>query len=368
MNSPSQAALRQQLATEFSSLVRDELTVEEWAEVVRRNRSPERCATHEFFEPVELMVQAFTTVMGRAPDPEGGTDTDLWRSAWSLAQQTEFPRRLQLIENAQGKSVYVYLIRHNPIENPRMSEDGRSEVDPLKHYGLTPAEVSALDYANALLRGQSARAVTITTGDSRGASSTSPDTPTALPPVTTLVSHCTPTTLPEIRRRYPRLEEWHTGGGCMALGLECEGGSYLLITEPEGASLPDDSATEVAVGWYAANGDSIVELLSLYVQQLPGLIDAVLRVSAHPQNVGLYFIQKLGELHGENTLYELSLTSPCGEDCKKAIDAAVALISHVRASLGRHGEMIPDSREIRRTPEAAIVEIARQVIGVYWQG
>jgi hypothetical protein len=174
--------------------------------------------------------------------------------------------------------------------------------------------------------------------------------------------------LAAIRHRYPKLEEWHTGGGCMALYLECEGESYVLITDTEGACLPDESATDVAVGRYAANGDSLGDVDTISLEALPGWIDSVIRRAAHPQNVGDYFIVKLGEDHRDETLYELPLTSVCGDDCRKAIDAAVALIAHLRAALGRDGAILPGSREIRRTPESAIVAIARLVVGVYWRG
>jgi len=296
------------------------------------------------------MGRAFRIVLGRAPDSSSGTDADLWQTAVRLAREGGFRRPIQLVDNSEGGPVYAYVIRGTAISDPHRSECGRFAVNPIGRYGLTADEISALEQANAHLRAQRSQSSTDTT----------PGRPESQPAFDG--------TLAGIRRRYPMLEEWHTGGGCMALRLDGEGGSYVLITDTEGARIPDESATEVAVGRYAANGDSLGDADTLSLTVLPDWIDRSLLSATDPQNVADYFIVKLGEDPRDETLYELPLSSACGDDCRKAVDAAVGLIAHVRAAFGRDGEIRPGTRVIRRTPESAVVEMARLVIGAYWRG
>jgi hypothetical protein len=67
-------------------------------------------------------------------------------------------KKLELgdMPNADGDrvAVYGYRIKHLFIYDPRSSECGRLEVDPLKAYGLSFDELTALDAANLRLHGE----------------------------------------------------------------------------------------------------------------------------------------------------------------------------------------------------------------------
>ena len=79
------------LAEAFDAELRAEIGAESYAEVIRRNRTPEydgACASHDFCDANETMDAAFMFVMGRStiPDDEEAfiseEDTDLWNLAW----------------------------------------------------------------------------------------------------------------------------------------------------------------------------------------------------------------------------------------------------------------------------------------------
>ncbi len=335
MSAPTQVALPQRLADAFIDLIRDELTVEELIDLRARNEAYTgslTCASHEYLDATDRMALAFRSVLGRARDDSSASDTELWDAAWLLAKEVQFKRPMQLIKNAKGDPAYAYSIRGMAIEDPYVSECGRFQADPAKDYGLMPQEAAELVEANARL----ARAAAAK--------------------------------WQSVRERYPKLETYHTGGGCMALRLECAGESYILITDAEDAQLPGESATEVAAGRYAASGDTWIEAETVSLDALSGWIDKAVSAAANPQNVGDYFVVKLGEAPGDDSLYTLAIDAPCGEDCRKVIDAAVALIEHIRAALGRDGRILLGTRVILWTPERVVVAIASQVIGVYWHG
>jgi hypothetical protein len=50
-----------------------------------------------------------------------------------------------------GQPTYSYPINGMSVYDPRMSDCGRFEVDPMQAYGLTPEDVAALDEANRSL-------------------------------------------------------------------------------------------------------------------------------------------------------------------------------------------------------------------------
>lgn len=70
-------------------------------------------------------------------------------------------------------------------------------------------------------------------------------------------------------------------------------------------------------------------------------------------NVYDYFKQQLGVAPEDDTLSELSLLSNCGEDCKKAIDAAHALRHHCQAAGVEHQK---------------IIDAAEDIVTTYWRG
>jgi hypothetical protein len=335
MSAPAQVALPQRLADAFTDLVRDELTVEELLELRARNEAYTgslTCASHEYLDATDRMALAFRAVLGRARDDSSASDTELWDAGWRLAKEAQFKRPLQLMENAEGEPAYTYSIRGMAIEDPYLSECGQFKADPAKDYGLMPQEAAELVEANARLARETAAK------------------------------------WQSVRKRYPKLETYHTGGGCMALRLECAGESYILITDADGARLPGKRATEVAVGRYAASGDTWSDAETVSLDALSGWIDNAVSEAANPQNVGDYFVVKLGEAPSDESLHTLPIDAPCGEDCRKVIDAAVALIEHIRAALGRDGRILLGTRVILHTPESVVVAIASQVIGVYWHG
>lgn len=75
-----------------------------------------------------------------------------------------------------------------------------------------------------------------------------------------------------------------------------------------------------------------------------------------PTNIADFFLETLGAKHGDESLRNLGVKSPCGEDCVQVINAAATLIEHVRKALGTHTNLL--------THDA--LEIARWVISVYW--
>lgn len=335
MNAPTDLSLAQRLANAFTDLIRDELTVEELSELRARNQAHAGsaiCASHEFLDARVRMAIAFRAVSGRPRDDASDADTELWNTAWRLAKDTQFKRAMELIQDAQGNPAYAYSIRGMAIVEPHKSECGRFEADPARDYGLTPQELTDLDVANAQLRAATARKWR------------------------------------NLRERFPTLETYHTGGGCMALRLECAGESYLLITDTDGLRLPNEFATQVAAGRYAANGDVWADGENVSLDALSEWIDQAISAASHPRSVGDYFLIKLGQAPEDESLHTLALDQPCGEDCRKVIDAAVALIDHIRAALGRDGRILIGTRIILWTPESIIVAIAKQVIGVYWHG
>lgn len=78
-----------QLANRFAALIREWLTEDELAEVVEANAAdPHYCATHDYCDPNEAMIQAFVEVMGRDLDPIA--DEAAINAAWSAARAAEF--------------------------------------------------------------------------------------------------------------------------------------------------------------------------------------------------------------------------------------------------------------------------------------
>lgn len=86
------------LACAFCSILNQWLTPEQLTEINRLNSTPEyqdgSCASHNFCDPNQAMIDACVKVWGREPefgdiDPED-KDTDAINEAWSIARKAEF--------------------------------------------------------------------------------------------------------------------------------------------------------------------------------------------------------------------------------------------------------------------------------------
>jgi len=74
-------------------------------------------------------------------------------------------------------------------------------------------------------------------------------------------------------------------------------------------------------------------------------------------NVFEYFRKHLGENPSDDTLRGLSIDSNCGEDCKKAIDAAATLLERARMA----GTVkFHDCQAIRRA--------TNDIVETFWRG
>jgi hypothetical protein len=89
------------LAGNFSDVIHDWATAEEFEEIKKRNRERNdlTCATHDFFDANEAMDRAFRQSFGRScylcSDVEEGrcteadmeSDVALWNAAWTQAKE-----------------------------------------------------------------------------------------------------------------------------------------------------------------------------------------------------------------------------------------------------------------------------------------
>jgi hypothetical protein len=330
--------LAHRVAEEFSRIIRDWFTAEQMGAMLQGNAvcGPHRCPTCPLCGTSTAMIAAFVLVTHRAPRLSEADDELLWSEARTIARQTHFARTMDLIENAEGNRVYAYLIKGTWIEDPRLSECSRFIVDPVTHYGLRPDEVLALERANAQPAPPLERSSDATHGKRQY-------------PLPTIEWLC---------ERFPGLKPSGTGGNCTALRLDCEDGSYILVTDRDEPRVPRDDATSAHIARYAANIDEIESSESLSAKELAGWIDAVLARIHRLTNVGDYFVRHLGAGPDDDSLFDLPLLSPCGESCAAAIDSAAAFIKHVRAAAGQDAD-----HEAR-----AVVRAVRNVIGIYWKG
>lgn len=78
------------LAVAFVAGLEEHLTVAEWREMQRRNRTSVYhglCASHDFCDSNMVLYDAFVDLHDRDPDiSEGSRDMDEWRSAWTIAK------------------------------------------------------------------------------------------------------------------------------------------------------------------------------------------------------------------------------------------------------------------------------------------
>lgn len=81
------------LALEFTRILNDWLTPEEIAEINRRDATPEYkdcCATHDFCDPNEAILQAYKTVYGVEPSAINQKQLNTMSNAWKEAKNYEF--------------------------------------------------------------------------------------------------------------------------------------------------------------------------------------------------------------------------------------------------------------------------------------
>lgn len=78
----------------FQRTIRDWLTEEQIAEVDRLNHNELQgtgaCATHDFCDANEAMVEAFQLAFQRAPGIHDDADLVLWNKAWTAAKEEGF--------------------------------------------------------------------------------------------------------------------------------------------------------------------------------------------------------------------------------------------------------------------------------------
>lgn len=86
--------LAEKLASAFIENIQAYLSVEELAEVDRRNKTPEYgelvCATHDFADSNDQMSGAFKQVTMRWLDANSEADCSLWGKAWGIAKTRGF--------------------------------------------------------------------------------------------------------------------------------------------------------------------------------------------------------------------------------------------------------------------------------------
>ena len=84
-----------ELALKFVTLLRRELTAEQWDEMRAKNGTGEytlACASHDYLDANMVMAAAFKEVHDRevafSDEPDADADVDAWNAAWTLARQT----------------------------------------------------------------------------------------------------------------------------------------------------------------------------------------------------------------------------------------------------------------------------------------
>jgi hypothetical protein len=84
----------EELAREFSSVLKKWLTKKEFREVIRRNdaeSNPSICHSHDFCDANMAMVAAFENLNLETPDDEQGEASfRLWNEAWNMAVKNRF--------------------------------------------------------------------------------------------------------------------------------------------------------------------------------------------------------------------------------------------------------------------------------------
>lgn len=74
-----------------------------------------------------------------------------------------------------------------------------------------------------------------------------------------------------------------------------------------------------------------------------------------------YFIERLGQMPEDGTLADLPIDTPCGEDCKRAIDRARAMIESVADAFGTTDDFALEANR-------EIISIAQEIVTTFWRG
>jgi hypothetical protein len=80
------------LAAEFARRIRLELGADNLARVVATNkrRNDATCATHDYIDSNQTMIDAFSAAIGRPLRVESGADLSLINQAWTRAKLSHF--------------------------------------------------------------------------------------------------------------------------------------------------------------------------------------------------------------------------------------------------------------------------------------
>lgn len=87
-------SIEERIAINFSAVLRDWLTSDEFVDLIAWNRSePDSrvCHSHDFCDATKAMSRAFQIVLGR--DGTAFADVALWTRAWGIAKAAEFDMR-----------------------------------------------------------------------------------------------------------------------------------------------------------------------------------------------------------------------------------------------------------------------------------
>jgi len=83
----------QQIAVEFSKLLRADFNEERMQEIISKNATPEykdACASHDYCDANEVMAEAFEKITGKAVSIQNQADCKLWGKAWDISKETKF--------------------------------------------------------------------------------------------------------------------------------------------------------------------------------------------------------------------------------------------------------------------------------------
>jgi len=148
-----------ELAIAFSKQLRKDISAEDMIEVNRRNKTPEyvgACATHDFIDPNQTMLDVFEPVTGHEfvffngdkPDTEKQFDADssLMDAAWNLAKHNDFDvEKIKEDERfAKGGRIKSALMRDRKYSSQEEWEKRYKRSGRARHYmadgGLLPTD------------------------------------------------------------------------------------------------------------------------------------------------------------------------------------------------------------------------------------
>ena len=81
------------LSAKFTEILNQWLTKKQLNEIRKRNKQPDYencCATHDFCDPNQAMIDAWVTVFGKEPDLRKDRVMTIMNKAWDLSKEKEF--------------------------------------------------------------------------------------------------------------------------------------------------------------------------------------------------------------------------------------------------------------------------------------